>query len=318
MANLKTTVTDRWESTLSSALAAGATTINVTDTTGAPAIPFRVVVDPGNDGKYEEILVDGAKTATTFTLSAATSRGQGISSDIAHDSGAVIAIVPVANHINDLHDRVDAKATDANVVHLAGAETITGAKTFSVDPTLADGSSALSLTEGNAAYEALISRTGASAGEVPILQADNTLAFGDAGGGATVVRKSADESVSSSITLQDDDALLFAVAANEVWVFEASILYTAASATPDLKFTWAAPSGASGWYLAGGSTNPTIGLGVESNTAADTTVRVFKYVGYVANGATAGSVKFQWAQNTSSADATTVKAQSYIVAHKVA
>jgi hypothetical protein len=154
MADLKTNMANAWESTLSSALAANATTINVTDTTGSPAVPFYVVIDPGNDAKREVVLVDSSKTSTTFVLSAATKRGQDGTSDVSHDSGAVIAIVTVAAWFTDLHDRVDGKATDANVVHLAGAETITGAKTFSVDPTLADGSSALSLTEGNAAYEA--------------------------------------------------------------------------------------------------------------------------------------------------------------------
>jgi hypothetical protein len=176
VADLKTNMTNAWESTLSSGLAAGATTINVTDTTGSPAVSFYVVIEPGSDTKREVVLVDSSKTSTTFVLSAATSRGQDGTSDVQHDSGAPIAIVPIAAWFTDLHDRADAKATDANVVHLAGAETITGAKTFSVDPTLADGSSALSLTEGNAAY---VAAGGGASADVSTAESTTSNTFAD-------------------------------------------------------------------------------------------------------------------------------------------
>lgn len=111
MADLKTNFTNRAESTLSSALATGATTINVTDTSSFPAVPFRCVIDPGNDAKAEEVLVDSGKTSTTFTLTSSSSRGQSGTSDTSHDQGAIIAFVPTAGWYIDLHDRIDANDT---------------------------------------------------------------------------------------------------------------------------------------------------------------------------------------------------------------
>lgn len=169
MADLKTHVAAAWQSTLSSALAPGATTINVTDTTGSPTVPFYAVIEPGNDAKRETVLVDAGKTSTTFTLTSASSRGKDGSSDVQHDPNVTIAVVPSAVHITDLHDRVDAQAA-ALTAHEGAADPHPGF---------------LTETEGNAAYEAKVDRTGATAGEVPTLQADNTLAFAAVGGSVT-------------------------------------------------------------------------------------------------------------------------------------
>lgn len=113
MADLKSFTSNAYESTLDGTLAAGATTINVKSTTGSPSIPFYLTLDPGSDGKREVVLVDGSKTSTSFALSSASSRGQDGTSDVEHESGAVAAVVPVAAHVNDLHDRVDNRYTKA-------------------------------------------------------------------------------------------------------------------------------------------------------------------------------------------------------------
>lgn len=219
MVALKTFFTDAAESTLSAALAAGATTINVTDTTAFPAVPFYATIDPGSDSSREIVLVDAGKTATTFTLTAATSRGQGSTSDVTHESGAVIAVVPVSPWFTDLHDRIDGIPTDgytpggtdvavtdggtgastaagaranlsvpadADVVKLTGDQAVGGIKTFSASPVVPAPTTDLQAstkkyvddTVGNAAYEAKVDRTGATAGDVPTLQGDGTLAFG--------------------------------------------------------------------------------------------------------------------------------------------
>jgi hypothetical protein len=159
-------------------------TFNV-DSVGALTSPCYLVIDPDNPAKREYVYFDGTFTSTTFVTTTTANRGLAGSTSgaQAHSSGAKVRSAPLAQHIEDLNSRIDTKATDSTVVHLAGVETITGAKTFSVDPTLADGSSALSLTEGNAAYEAKVSRTGATAGQVPTLQADSTLAFADVAAG---------------------------------------------------------------------------------------------------------------------------------------
>jgi hypothetical protein len=170
MANQTSYASLGYETNLATSLASGATTVNVISTVGSPAVPCYLTIDPGNDAKREVVLAT-AKTSTTFTIT----RGHDGTSDVAHDPDAVIGSYPVSAHVNDLHDRVDGKATDAGVVHLAGAETITGAKTFSVDPTLADGSSALSLTEGNAAYQPLRNRVLLPASALDSIQGTPTL-----------------------------------------------------------------------------------------------------------------------------------------------
>ncbi len=99
-----------WESTLDGALSSGATTINVTSTTGAPSVPFYVVIDPDDDSKREVILVDDSTTSTSLVLTADTSRGLDGTSDVGHDSGAVVGIYPVPGLWTDINDRVDGKA----------------------------------------------------------------------------------------------------------------------------------------------------------------------------------------------------------------
>lgn len=111
MADRETYVSNSSESALSSPLAAGATSIPVVDTSTFPAIPFYLTIDPDVDAKREIILVDGSMTSTTLELSSATSRGADGTSDVAHDSGATVAIVPVAGLWTDINDRIDAIAT---------------------------------------------------------------------------------------------------------------------------------------------------------------------------------------------------------------
>ena len=50
------------------------------------------------------------------------------------------------------------------------------------------------------------------------------------------VRKSANETVTSSTALQDDNELLFAAGTSETWVYQVSFIYTTgSSATPDIR-----------------------------------------------------------------------------------
>jgi hypothetical protein len=128
MAAIETNVSNGAESTLSSSLSSGATTINVTDTSAFPSVPFYVVIDPDVDATREVILVDSSKTATTFVLSAASKRGQDGTTDTAHSSGAKIACVPVAALWTDINDRVDA-AYVAGGTDVAVADGGTGAST---------------------------------------------------------------------------------------------------------------------------------------------------------------------------------------------
>ncbi len=137
-----------------------------------------------------------------------------------------------------------------------------------------------------------------------------------------IKRKASDTSRASTTTVSDDPDLLFAVGANEVWDFTAIINFTETNATPDLKYTFAGPSGstvtfAGAWYnvnsglsaliagTAGGTTNT-----VDFVTAAAPLQLVIS--GKCTNGATPGNLSFQWAQNVSNANNVTAITGSYL------
>lgn len=139
--------------------------------------------------------------------------------------------------------------------------------------------------------------------------------------------KGADESVTSSIVLQDDNDLFFALAINEIW-YVRFILYVIdnSSSTADIKtaFTW--PSGTTA-ALSLLSTNigdtftrlrtyTTSGASIASDCslAGD----VFDIHGIVTAGGTAGNLQLQWAQNVSSASSVVVKKGSCIFGVKLA
>jgi len=140
----------------------------------------------------------------------------------------------------------------------------------------------------------------------------------------TIVVKASDETVNNSNTPQNDDELLFAIGANEVW--EATFLIIQNSgATPDFRAAVAAPSGALGqiyafyvsraaaWAFAMVDLAEVIAALGASADVCYPTLRVI-----VVNGATAGNVQLQWSQVTADASDTIVRAKSFLIAHKIA
>ena len=155
-----------------------------------------------------------------------------------------------------------------------------------------------------------------------------------ASGGPTVVRKSSDETVTGSTTLQDDDELTFAIGANETWAVEVHLYLRASTAFDgNVKFATSAPAGATGRHSVtgldpsngGGATTGTVknqsfgglstalSVGVAASGSADSYAL---YTASVVNDSTPGDVTVQWAQLNASGT-TTVLAGSFLVAYQI-
>ena len=142
-------------------------------------------------------------------------------------------------------------------------------------------------------------------------------------------RKTADESVTSSLTLQDDDHLTFTIAANEEWVAVYDLGAGALLSTTGIQLAVTAPAGATldVIFSAIGTTGEVRGSftttsgGQFSVSPAQFPVSssaVFHIRAWVLNGATPGSVTLQFAQQTSSVTAVTVRKGSSMNATRVA
>lgn len=133
-------------------------------------------------------------------------------------------------------------------------------------------------------------------------------------------RKTADETVTSSTTLQNDDHLAFSLLASQIYEFHIEATYdNAGSATAGLKFGWATvPAGATmNWSWIMVDSGPAVSFD-GGKTATDTGAaqagsvkRTLHLQGLVFMSSTAGTVTWQWAQNVSNASGTIVRSGSY-------
>jgi len=140
------------------------------------------------------------------------------------------------------------------------------------------------------------------------------------------VRKSADQSVTSSTTLVNDSQLKFAIAASETYLFQLWLYVYTADGVPDIKLTCTGPSGSTllwspGQVILLPDASQTAGTVQTGGTTAsyfvDSNLRLITLFGSILNSTTAGDVQLQFAQNVSSATSTTIKAGSYIMGTKV-
>jgi hypothetical protein len=160
--------------------------------------------------------------------------------------------------------------------------------------------------------------------------ATNGVEWANAGGGDSYIRKTADETVTSSTTLQNDDHLVFAVDANSVYSIEMVLIVSAGNTTADYKFAWTFPSGTTmfwGMVSEGGTmwqagnhlTGPAA-LGTEATTitaSSDNIITGKLFKGVVIVSSTAGNMQLQWAQNTSDGSGSVVKTNSHIRYRKI-
>ena len=136
-----------------------------------------------------------------------------------------------------------------------------------------------------------------------------------------LVRKTVDEGVANSTTLQDDDELKGQLAANEIVAFQAYLHVTGVAAA-DIKIAFTVPTGATMWWAPfgtvmiddSGTINGTsVVTGSGSSVSFDTNSRLINIAGYVANGANAGNLQLQFAQVSSNASASSIKIGSSLV-----
>lgn len=144
-----------------------------------------------------------------------------------------------------------------------------------------------------------------------------------------VIPKTANEGVLNSAVLQNDDHLLYALAASEVWAFEIVLeIIQGASALPNFKYAITVPALATlaygGTYEIPAAASATDQATAVAGTAMpvdvdDSEVKIIVIHAIVVNGANAGNMQLQWAQNAATAGiTTTVTTGSYLVGRRLA
>lgn len=139
-------------------------------------------------------------------------------------------------------------------------------------------------------------------------------------------RKAVDETIISSATLQNDDVLLAAVAANAIYEFRLRAIINSGT-TPDFKMGWTFPSGLTMTYdlfegeSLGAVANVIQGPYIQTDVPPVSTTgsdQPWIAEGLVIVSSTAGTLQWQWAQNTLTASNTIVRAGSYLRLRRVA
>lgn len=146
-----------------------------------------------------------------------------------------------------------------------------------------------------------------------------------------IVVKASTESVTSSTTFQNDDELLLSVEANATYAVELFLVHSSATAG-DIKIQFTGPSGATFTWGAHGAEVGTTSSGavtevvMSSRTISEvvqlgggaSTGTIAFVRGTLITSATAGTLTLQWAQVTSSASASQVRAGSFLKARRTA
>jgi hypothetical protein len=131
-------------------------------------------------------------------------------------------------------------------------------------------------------------------------------------------RLTSDFSVTSNTSLQNVTGLSFAIAASEVWAVQlrASVLVPG---TPDGKFHWSFPAGATGHHTLSSSQSANRDVVANDLVVAGTGgTDVFHFEATIINSTTPGTVQFQMAQFTSDASSVTMHANAVLIANRLA
>lgn len=143
------------------------------------------------------------------------------------------------------------------------------------------------------------------------------------------VRKTSDQDRQSVTSLADDSQLLLSVAANTTYLMDLLVIVNSPTAA-DFKLGWSGPSGAVlEWVTNAPHTAQTnfdsstvsvnrLGIGSGADAAGFGADVIYRPSGLLIVSSTAGTLTFRWAQTTSTASNTTVKANSILTLRKVA
>lgn len=179
---------------------------------------------------------------------------------------------------------------------------------------------------GNSTGNTLAKATITAGSGISVTNGNGSITIAATGGGGggqwTSVFKTADESKTSNSTFTDDPFMTFSVAANTKYSFRGKLFFNTASSSPGFKAQLTGPASPTKvrvkrtGIVAGGTALSAIQVDSAFSTsialAAGTGDGYLEFDGFLQNGANAGSVTIQWAQNFSNANATVLYAGSYI------
>ena len=126
----ETKLLNAFETTLATTLGASGTTVTLTAVTDSASnnieAPCYLVIEPDSATQREYVLVSGINISTkTITLGDGGSsyrylKGSAATSGLSHASGSTIRYVAMAQHFEDLNDRIDANFNEAGTEIVAG------------------------------------------------------------------------------------------------------------------------------------------------------------------------------------------------------
>jgi hypothetical protein len=141
------------------------------------------------------------------------------------------------------------------------------------------------------------------------------------------IYKAADESVTSSTTLQDDNHLILPLAAGATYTIEGGLFYDGQFNAGNLKLTWTLPALATIFWSANGpATGGAAAFGSQAVTSGNVTIGTYgtggskttaSINGTVTTFGTAGNMTLRWAQDAVHATATTIYAGSWLRAWRM-
>jgi len=173
----------------------------------------------------------------------------------------------------------------------SGNETINGTKTFGTIPELPASNPT---TDNQAARKAYV----------------------DSKASSVVVPKTADETVTNSTVLQNDDELQFAALANKMYAIQMFIIVNDPNTDADIKWAFSLPAAATMFgkelQVEADAVREITGATLVSDVV-DGNDHCMVITGVIKVGANAGNCIFQWCQNAARATGSKVKAGSWLI-----